>query len=406
MANILLMDVIFRKRYIERVKPFIDKNLIKVIVGQRRVGKSYLIKMLIEHINTFHFEVNTIYIDKEQYEFDNISDYHSLISFVEKNIDINKRNYLFIDEIQEISGFEKALRHFQNKGNLDIYCTGSNADLLSGDLATLLSGRYVKIKVNSLSYNEFIEFHKLSDSDETLQKYLKWGGLPYLRNLDKRDEVIFEYLSNIILTIVYKDVIHRYKIRNVEFFDRLIQFIAANSGNLITSKRISDYLKSQKVDISPRVVLTYLKYLQNAFLIYKLKRVDIYSKKIFEINDKFYFEDWGLKNSLLGLENFSVPDLLENIVFSHLKYLGFSLSVGILNNLEIDFIAKKLDKTIYIQVAYLIVDDKVKEREFGNLLRIKDNYPKYVISLDTVPISSYKGVIHLNLRDFLKMEEL
>jgi predicted AAA+ superfamily ATPase len=405
-ANILLMDVIFRKRYIERVKPFIDKNLIKVIVGQRRVGKSYLIKMLIEHINTFHFEVNTIYIDKEQYEFDNISDYHSLISFVEKNIDINKRNYLFIDEIQEISGFEKALRHFQNKGNLDIYCTGSNADLLSGDLATLLSGRYVKIKVNSLSYNEFIEFHKLSDSDETLQKYLKWGGLPYLRNLDKRDEVIFEYLSNIILTIVYKDVIHRYKIRNVEFFDRLIQFIAANSGNLITSKRISDYLKSQKVDISPRVVLTYLKYLQNAFLIYKLKRVDIYSKKIFEINDKFYFEDWGLKNSLLGLENFSVPDLLENIVFSHLKYLGFSLSVGILNNLEIDFIAKKLDKTIYIQVAYLIVDDKVKEREFGNLLRIKDNYPKYVISLDTVPISSYKGVIHLNLRDFLKMEEL
>lgn len=373
-------------------------------MGQRRVGKSYLMKMTADYILKQNPDARFLYIDKEQYEFDTIRDYHSLIAYVNENLASGRANYLFVDEIQEIKGFEKALRHFQNKGTADIYCTGSNADLFSGELATLLSGRYITINVHPLSYNEFLGFHNLKDGDDALQKYLKWGGLPYIRNLEKNDEVIFDYLSNILSTIVYKDVIHRYKIRNVEFFDRLIRYIAANTGNLITSKKISDYLKSQKTDISPRVVLSYLQYLQNAFLIYKLKREDIHSKKVFEISDKYFFQDWGLRNALLGLGNFSVPDLLGNIVFSHLKQQGYLVSVGVLNHLEIDFVAHKADKTLYIQVSYLIVDDKTKEREFGNLLLIKDNYPKYVISLDPVPVSSYKGIIHLHLRDFLKME--
>ncbi|HDO06373.1 MAG TPA: ATP-binding protein [Bacteroidetes bacterium] len=397
------MSVIIRESYLEKIRPFINKNLIKVFVGQRRVGKSYLMKMTAEHVLKQNPQANILYIDKEQYEFDAIRDYHSLIAYVNENIAPGKANYLFIDEIQEIKEFEKALRHFQNKEVADIYCTGSNADLFSGELATLLSGRYIKINVHPLSYNEFLDFHSLKDGDSALQKYLKWGGLPYIRNLEKNDEVIFDYLSNILSTIVYKDVIHRYKIRNVEFFDRLIRYIAANIGNLITSKKISDYLKSQKTDISPRVVLSYLQYLQNAFLIYKLKREDVNSKKVFEINDKYFFQDWGLRNALLGLGNFSVPDLLENIVFSHLKQQGYSVSVGVLNHLEIDFIARKADKTIYLQVSYLIIDDKTKEREFGNLLLIKDNYPKYVISLDPVPVSPYKGIVHLHLRDFLRM---
>ncbi len=400
------MRGIIRKKYLERIKNYIDKDLIKVFVGQRRVGKSYLMKMTRDFIVQKNPDANVVFIDKELYEFDAINDYHSLISYVDSLIEKGRNNYLFIDEIQEIKSFEKALRHFQNKEIIDIYCTGSNSEILSGELATLLSGRYIKINVNPLSYKEFIEFHNLEDNDKTLQKYLKWGGLPYLHNLEKEDEVIFDYLSNILSTIVYKDIIHRYKIRNVEFFDRLIQFIASNTGNLITSKKISDYLKSQKVDISPRVVLTYLKYLQNAFLINKLKRFDIKSKKVFEVNDKYFFEEWGIRNAILGLSGFSVPDLLENIVFSHLKQLGFDVKVGVLRKYEVDFVANKGESTIYIQVAYLIANDKIKDMEFGNLLKINDNFPKYVISLDSFTIASYKGIIHINLREFLKRESL
>lgn len=400
------MSIIERKSYLKYIKPYIDKNLIKVFVGQRRVGKSYLMKMTSNFIIKQNQHANIIFIDKELYEFDSITDYHSLISYVQSNLSATKQNYLFIDEVQEISGFEKALRHFQNKEAVDIYCTGSNAEMLSGELATLLSGRYISINVNSLSYIEFLEFHKLDDHNDSLFKYLKWGGLPFIRNLEKDDEVIFDYLSNILSTIVYKDILYRYKIRNVEFFDRLIKYIAANTGNLITSKKISDYLKSQKVDISTKVVLTYLQYLQNAFLVYKLKRVDVNSKKVFEINDKYFFEDWGLRNALLGLGHFSIPDTLENVVFSHLKQLGYKVSVGVLKNLEIDFVAKKGNELIYVQVVYIIPDEKVKEREFGNLGLIKDNYPKYVVSLDPVEIESYKGIKHMHLRKFLNSNNL
>jgi len=395
------MGIIERKIYLSKVDSYIDKNLIKVFIGQRRVGKSYFVKTIINHVKRKVPQANIIYIDKELYDYDNIGTYHELIDFVEKELKPDANNYLFIDEIQEIADFQKALRHFQNKGSTDIYITGSNADMLSGELATLLSGRYIEININSLSYLEFLEFHQLENNDDSFYKYLKWGGLPYIRNLEKNDEVIFEYLKNILSTIFYKDILHRYKIRNVEFFDRLILFMASNVGNLITSKKISDYLKSQRVDISTKVVLTYLQYLQNAFLLHKLNRVDVHSKKIFEINNKYYFEDWGLRNALIGLNRFSVPDILENVVFSHLKILGYKLSVGVMKNLEIDFIAEKSDEKIYIQVAYLITDEKVKQREFGNLLQIKDNYPKYVVSLDPVQIGGVKGVKHIHLREFL-----
>lgn len=394
-------EIIFRNTYIERVKPYIDKNIIKVFTGQRRVGKSYILKMIVQYIQSIKPDANIIFIDKEQYDFDFITDYRSLIKYTDEQLNKNRPNYLFIDELQEIKEFEKALRHFQNKNIADIYCTGSNAEMLSGDLATLLSGRFIQIQVNTLSYSEFLEFHKLKADDTSLQKYMKWGGLPFIKNLQKEDEVIFEYLKNIVSTIIYKDILYRYKIRNVDFFDNLIRFAASNTGNLITAKKISEYLKSQKTDISTRVVINYLDYLQNAFLVYKIKRLDIQSKKIFEINNKYFFEDWGLRNALLGLSHFSVPDVLENVVFSHLKQLGYKVSVGLLKNLEIDFVAEKEAEKVYIQVAYLIPDEKVKEREFGNLLRIKDNYVKLVVSLDSFTIGNYKGIKHLHLQDFL-----
>ena len=353
------MSIIERGTYLAKVEKFIEKDLIKVFIGQRRVGKSYLLKATINNILNKLPHANIIYIDKELYDYDHINTYHDLINFVENELRPETNNYLFIDEIQEISDFQKALRHFQNKRSADIYISGSNADMLSGELATLLSGRYIEISVNSLSYLEFLDFHQLKDDDESLFKYLKWGGLPYIKNIEKSDEVIFEYLKNILSTIVYRDILHRYKIRNVDFFDRLILYTASNVGNLITSK------------------------------------------KIFEINNKYYFEDWGLRNALIGINRYSVPDILENVVFSHLKFLGYKLSVGVLKNLEIDFIAEKSDEKIYIQVAYLITDEKVKQREFGNLLQIKDNYPKYVVSLDPVQLSQIHGVKHIHLREFL-----
>ncbi|MCW3808038.1 ATP-binding protein [Plebeiibacterium marinum] len=398
------MDTIDRVQYIEKIKNYLNKNLIKVFIGQRRVGKSYLIKLTIQYILKKNPDSNIIYIDKELYDFDHINTYQNLITYIEELLDSTKENYIFIDEVQEIEAFEKALRHFQNQNKADIYISGSNAEMLSGDLASMLSGRYVQIQINSLSYIEFLTFHNLDDNDESLYKYLKWGGLPYIKNLQKDDVVIFDYLSNILSTILFKDVIARYKIRNIDFFERLVLYMASNSGNLITSKKISDYLKSQKVDISAKVVLSYMQCLQNAFLIYKLNRVDIHSKKVFEINNKYYFEDWGLRNALVGLNHYSVPDILENVVFSHLKTLGYQVSVGVMKDLEIDFIAEKGGKKLYIQVAYLIPDEKVKLREFGNLLLIKDNYPKYVVSLDPVQIGQYKGVEHLHLRAFLKKD--
>lgn len=394
-------QIIFRKKYLEQVKPFINKNIIKVYTGQRRVGKSFILKMTMQYIKSLNPEANIIFIDKEQYDFDFINNYHDLIKFIDEKINLNSQNYVFIDEIQEIFEFQKAIRNYQNKGSVDIYCTGSNAEMLSGDLATLLSGRFIKIHVNALSYSEFLEFNEFSADDDSLQKYLKWGTLPFIRNLQKDDDVIFDYLRNIISTIIYKDVLYRYKIRNIEFFDNLIRFVASNTGNLITAKKISEYLKSQKTEISTRVVINYLMYLENAFLIYKINRVDTMTKKIFAINNKYFFEDWGLRNALLGLSHYSVPNILENVVFSHLVQLGYKVSVGILKNIEIDFIAEKSDKKIYIQVAYLIPDDKVKAREFGNLLLINDNYPKFVVSLDKYQISDYKGIIHLHLQEFL-----
>ncbi len=394
-------EVIVRKQYLERTKAYIDKNIIKVFTGQRRVGKSYVLKMIAEFIKQKNPVSNIIFIDKEQYRFDFITDYHSLIAYVQENIKKDSKNYLFIDEIQEIKGFEKALRHFQNTGTADIYCSGSNAEMLSSDLATMISGRYIQIQVHTLSYIEFLEFHQLKNTPSALEKYLKWGGLPFIKNLHKTDEVIFDYLRNIISTIVYKDILLRHKVRNVAFFDNLLDFIAANTGNLITAKKISDYLKSQKIDISVKVIINYLNFLQNAFLVYKVNRFDIQSKKVFEISNKYFFEDWGIRNALLGLSRFSVPDVLENVVFSHLKQCGYKMSIGLLKNLEIDFVAEKEGALLYVQVAYLITDQKVKEREFGNLLRIKDNYPKIVVSLDPYNISDYKGIKHMHLQDFL-----
>ena len=390
-----------RKSYMQRIEPFIDKGLVKVLIGQRRTGKSYLLFQIIDEIKTKNPNANIIYINKENYEFDEIKNYKDLNQYIISKYNSETKNYLFIDEIQDIEFFEKSLRHFNAEGLIDIYCTGSNANLLSGELASVLSGRVILIKVYGLSYLEFLEFQELENNTESLNRFMNYGGLPYLINVPNDENVVYEYLKNIFTSIIYKDVVSRNNIRNIHFLENLVRFVANNTGNILSAKKISDYLKSQNLKISPQTVLDYLQYLQTAFLVYKVKRTDITGKKVFEIGEKYYFEDWGLKNSLVGFKQTNINQIIENVIFIHLKIHGFSVLIGQTGDKEIDFVCERSGEIIYIQAAYIIADEKVKEREFGNLLDIRNNWRKIVVSLDEYLIKNYEGIEHIHLKDFL-----
>jgi len=392
--------------YLNKIRPFIGSDLIKVLIGQRRVGKSYILFQIMDEIKKADKKANIVYINKEENEYSAIVNYQDLITYVEKRIVKKVKNYLFVDEIQDIENFEKALRHLAAKKVFDLYCTGSNAKLLSSELATGLSGRYIEIAIHPLSYQEFLKFHAISSNEENFLKYIRYGGLPYLTNLELNDELVYGYLQSIYNTIVLKDVVARFNIRNINFLNRLLEYVAENIGSLVSAKRISDFLKSQKTQTTPNKILDYLSYLCSSFIINEVNRADVKGKKIFEINEKYYWEDLGLRNSLVGYKADEIGQMLENLVFLHLSRLGFKVNVGQLVNKEIDFIAEKEGQRIYIQVAYLISDRTVHDREFGNLLDIDDNYKKIVVSMDKLVGSDYKGIKHYNIMDFLQRDEL
>lgn len=395
-------EYIKRPVYLEKIRPYIDKDIIKVIIGQRRVGKSYMLYQIMDEIITRHNHSQIIYVNKELDDFEKIRTYSDLLEYVKSKETGSGKKYLFIDEIQEIEGFEKALRSLQAKGDYDIYCTGSNAKLLSGELASYLSGRYVEIKVYSLSFSEFIDFHKLSNSQESLFKYFKFGGLPYLINLKLEEHIVYDYLKNIYAAILFKDVVKRYNVRNINFLENLVRYLADNTGSLVSSKKISDFLKSQKIKISPQLVLDYLSHLESAFFIFKAVRADIAGKKIFEIGEKYYFEDLGLRHSIVGYKANDINKIMENAVYQHLKISGYIIHVGKTGDKEINFICERSGKKIYVQVAYLLQDEMTITREFGNLMEIKDNYPKYVVSMDeAISGSDFNGIEHLQIRDFI-----
>ena len=398
----MIKTYIERGQYLSKIKPFFGKEVIKVITGQRRVGKSYLLFQIMDMVKRFGpKDARIIYINKELHEFDAISDYRDLLKYIAGKSSGAKRSFVFIDEIQEIGQFEKALRSLQAEGGFDIYCTGSNADLLSGELAGRLSGRYIEIKVFGLSYAEFLRFHKLEDGGDAFLKYIRYGGLPYLINLKLEDDVVYEYLRTIYGTILLKDIVMRHGARNVNFLERLAEFLAGNTGSLVSAKRISDFLKSQKTNISPNVVLNYLSFLTSAFLVFKVPRADVSGKKIFEIGEKYYFEDLGIRHAIIGYRHNDINKILENLVFIHLTMSGYKVNVGKLGDREIDFVCEKSGERLYVQVAYLLKDDAARSREFGNLLAIKDNYPKVVVSMDEAAGNGFKGIEQVNVRNFL-----
>lgn len=394
-------NIIPRESYISKIEPFINTSLIKVLTGQRRVGKSYLLYQLINLISQKYDTANIIYINLEDLAFDFIKTATDLNDYVLQNLSSTNPNYIFIDEIQDVEDFEKALRSLVLNDNIDIYITGSNAKMLSGELASTLSGRYIEFNVYSLSYPEFLKFHSLDDVDESLALFMKYGGLPYITNLPLNDDVIFEYLKNIYSTIIYRDVVSRYNLRNTQFLERLVTFLADNVGSLFSAKKISDFLKSQKVNISSQQIQNYIKYLSSAFIILPVRRYDIVGKRIFEIGDKYFFENIGIRNAIIGYKTNDMAKILENIVYNHLLFCGYSVKIGVLNKLEIDFVCERKNEKMYVQVSYLLEKEQTVRREFGNLLKIDDNHSKVVVSMDKLAGGGYDGIEHMYIRNFL-----
>lgn len=394
-------NLIKRKGYIDKIKPFMRKSIAKVVTGQRRVGKSFLLYQIIEEILKESPEANIIYINLEDFAFSSLQTAEDLYNYILSQSRKNEYNHIFIDEIQEIKDFEKAIRSLLLNEENDIYITGSNAKMLSGELATYLSGRYIEFKVYSLSYPEFLQFHQLAESEKSYNLYNRYGGLPYLLNLPLEDETVNEYLKSVYSTIVFRDVVSRYKLRNSAFLEKLIQFLSENIGSLFSAKNINDYLKSQHATISVNQIQNYTEYLSNAFLIHRVERYDLIGKRIFEIGEKYYFENMGIRNIVIGYRITDKAKLLENIVYNHLLYRGYEVKVGYYGDKEIDFVCEKKGEKLYVQVALKIDNEKTAEREFGNLLKIQDNYPKIVVTEEYFDGNSYEGIQHYPIRQFL-----
>lgn len=395
-----------RTDYLQKVEPFIGKALIKVFTGQRRVGKSIVMRQMADYITLQAPQTNIIYIDKEQFRFTDIIDARTLYDYVKSQRKAGE-NSLFIDEVQEIENFHLALRSFLNEGMCDIYVTGSNAHMLSGELATLLAGRYVEVHVHALGYKEFLLFNALDDSDEALRKYLTIGSMPYLHNLHGDEAVAFEYLRNVYSSILLKDVVSREAIRNPHFLEGLVAFLSDNIGSITTANNISRYLKSQHISIPTQSVLNYLRALSNAFFIYRVQRADIAGLKIFEVGDKYYFEDWGIRNAIHRFNMLTdIGKLIENVVFIELLRREYTVYVGKSDTKEVDFIAERNGRRAYLQVAYTISDKNTADREFAPLTDIHDNYPKYVITMDPITLGERQGIHHITLRHFLTSHDI
>lgn len=390
-----------RNHYTEKIRPYVRKNIAKVLTGQRRVGKSFLLFQLMQMIREEDAAANIIYINLEDFAFSHITSAEGLHAHIAARLREGEYNYIFIDEVQDVPGFERVVRSLLLSPLNDVYLTGSNAHMLSGELATYLSGRYIECTVHSLCYAEFLEFHHLADEDRSLDLYMRYGGLPYLTNLALRDEVVDEYLKSVYSTIVFRDVVGRYNLRNTAFLENLIRFLSENIGNLFSAKNISDYLKSQHATVSVNQIQTYTGYLCNAFLLHRVERYDLVGKRIFEIGEKYYFENLGLRNVVVGYRVSDRGKLMENMVYNHLLYRGYTAKVGFLGGQEIDFIAERNNEKVYVQVALRIDDETTAQREFGNLLRIRDNYPKIVVTEDSLSGRTWEGVRHYPLREFL-----
>jgi len=397
-----------RKRdlYLNQLINFKDKSLIKVITGIRRSGKSTLLSLFEEYLLGNGVQSDHIVrMNFESFEFDDITTYKALYLLVKNKMINNKeKHYILLDEVQQVESWEKAVNSFLVDFNVDIYITGSNAYLLSSELSTLLSGRYVEIKMQPLSFKEYLDFtnsDKTANINALFESYLEYGGLPTVVELKDHPDTIAPFLTGIYNTVIMKDVVQRNQVRDTALLESVLKFIAANIGSPVSTKKISDYLTSSGRKTSSETIDNYLKMLENAFIIYRANRYDLKGKLFLKTLEKYYIVDTGIRNQLTGLRNTDYGHVLENIVYFELLRRGFAVSIGKVGTFEVDFIATKLNEKKYYQVSATIMDKETRERELRPLQAINDHYEKAILTMDKTIYNDFDGIKNINIIDFL-----
>lgn len=403
--------MILRENYLNQIRPFINQPIVKVITGIRRSGKSELLKMV--HQELLHANVvpeQVVYINFESMQWDNYRNATALYTYLQEQYNrLSSRIYLLLDEIQEVQGWERVINSILSEWNVDIYITGSNSHLLSSELSTYIAGRYVEIVVYPLSYREFLDFHATDAKDKqwisnAFEQYLRQGGFPIAHIYPYSNEEIYKLVSDIYASILLRDTVQRYNIRNVDLLDRLVSFLFDNIGNSFSAKSVSDYLKSQQRKFDYETIYNYLQALQSSYIIQRASRFDIKGKELLATQEKYYITDLSLIFARHGYRPDLIAGMLENLVFLELKRQGFDVFVGKQSNLEVDFAAQKQDKTIYIQVCYKLDNQETIQRELRPLQAIKDNYPKYIVTMDNLYSGSFNGIQCVSFAAFLQKE--
>ena len=397
--------MLIRKKYLNQLIDGKDLNLIKVITGVRRCGKSTLLLQYKDYLISQNIpDEDIIYMNFESAKWYDIKDYKDLYNYIKKNVKNQNKKYILLDEVQNVEKWEKAVNSLLVDINSDIYITGSNAYLLSSELTTLLAGRVLTIKIYPFSYKEFLEeysFKNNEDKFEKFDKYLKYGGMPMIVNMKDNENLILNYLSDLKEVVLKKDVINRNKIKDVVFLDNLIKYMSTVIGNLTTPNAIAEFMKKNGTNISNETVDSYLNMLENAYFIYRVPRYELKGKQLLKTQGKYYFVDNGLKNIIAGISSYDTGSSYENLIYIELLRRGYEVYVGQYNDIEIDFIAIKPNEIVYYQVARSIMDEKVEEREKKSLLAINDNYKKVILTMDNVKNKQIDGIEVINIIDFL-----
>ena len=403
--------MIEREGYMSRIRPFIGSDLIKVLTGIRRSGKSVMLELIRKELLTSGvLESQFISINFEDMSNAHLNTATALHGeLLKQAAAIDGKVYLFFDEIQEVSEWERCVNSFRVELDCDIYITGSNAKLLSGELATYLAGRYVEFVIYPFSFSEFTELYQTiypqTPQTEVFAKYLTSGGMPYLSNLRYEEQPGRQYLQDLYNSVVLKDIVKRNNIRDVDLLERIIAYVTANIGTTFSATSLAKYFKSEGRTVAPDTILNYIRFCEDAFLFYRVKRQDLQGKKILASNEKYYMADHGLREAVFGGNMKDINLILENIVFMELLRRGYSITVGKTGEKKIDFICEKQGQKLYVQVSYLLASEETILREFGAYDHIRDNFPKYVVTLDEFDMGR-NGIKHMNVRSFLLMEEL
>ena len=397
--------MIIREGYLKRLIDTKDTEFIKVITGIKRCGKSTLLLMFKDYLlNSGIKEDNIIYMNFESAKFDDIKDYKDLYNYVKERIK-NERVYLLLDEVQNIKAFEKAINSFKVDFDIDIYITGSNAYLLSSELSTLLSGRYIEIKIYPLSFKEYLKFNDYNNSnlEDKFNEYLKYGGLPAITLIKNNDELVLSYLNDIYSTIVKKDIIDRNNIKDVALLENIIKYLATNIGSSVSAKKISDFLNSNKITekSNHQTIDNYLSMLEKSFIMYKADRTDVRSKALLKTFGKYYIADTGIRNIIVGFRNIDEGYLLENVVYLELLRRGYRVNIGKSGDYEVDFVAESPNDIKYYQVARTLAYDEIRKREVRSLESINDNYEKTILTMDKSINNDFNGIKVVNIIDWL-----